>query len=426
MTLIPTAIPQPTPRRATAGVLTGPTRPTAAVLTGPTRPAGGTLTGTPVRFQVDHFVHQLAALQPTVAPASPALPAPTGLASLFVRQPKAKEREEALAGGHRIETAFAAAAKRTDDREAQAQAMLQSPAAMMAEARALAALSPADRAAYDRLAAATPSPCARLALRELLLAGKLTGSAPSAGGASLLTELDRLASAELAPGIDKQALLADVLIEVAAPQTINQGRRGTCAATAAQLMLAQDRPAELVRLLAGLASPAGQVTLADGQTLLREPGTERDDKSGRSGSSRLLQAAFMEFANGESVDYHNGYGRNGRDGHSNGRHGLTVRESDRLAEGLSGGTAEHVSAQELDARPALAERVLDVVRGGQPVAVGLAWGKPDAQGKRSGHKVVVTAVIDGRVYFTHGHGKVESMTIAEFEQRVKDANFPPR
>ncbi len=123
------------------------------------------------------------------------------------------------------------------------------------EETALERLTPAQQAEFKKLAKALGnSPRAREALTKLLLSGKLTDK-DLAGGKTLLHNLVKLLDDPKAFCIDARTLLAQTMIEIADPATINQQDRGTCAATSVQIHLALTHPSEYVRLVAGLSSP---------------------------------------------------------------------------------------------------------------------------------------------------------------------------
>lgn len=136
----------------------------------------------------------------------------------------------------------------------------------------------------------------QVALHDMLTSGKLS--------AGLLQELNGLATDRLDGGVDQTALLSEALVELKDPVTISQQSRGTCAATSVQILTALDAPEQYVRMLRGLASPQGTAKLPSGDVLKREPDWNVNNDGGRSLPSRLLQPAFMEFANGD-LDYNN-------------------------------------------------------------------------------------------------------------------------
>lgn len=189
--------------------------------------------------------------------------------------------------------------------DAQAKRELADPRLRAATQAALAKLSPADRKTYDQLFAKLQGqPRAQAGLQALARADKL-GAKDLAGGQNLLTHLGAIATQPLAPSVQQAgqtALLAQVVLELAEPGAIAQKGVNSCGATVVQHMIARDHPGEYARLVAGLASPAGAVTMQDGQTLRRDPAWNADsDVSKRFGgvrsiSSRLLQPAFLHHA----------------------------------------------------------------------------------------------------------------------------------
>jgi hypothetical protein len=189
--------------------------------------------------------------------------------------------------------------------DAAARRALTAPTLQAATRQALGKLSAAERKQYDALTATLKDqPRALAALQGLARSGKL-GSVDLAGGQSLLTHLHALGTQVLDPRVQKAgqgALLAQTLLELAEPGAIAQKGVNTCGATVVQHMVARDHPAEYVRLIAGLASPAGAVKMQDGAVLRRDAAWDAEvDVSKRFGGvrsipSRLLQPAFMHHA----------------------------------------------------------------------------------------------------------------------------------
>lgn len=174
------------------------------------------------------------------------------------------------------------------------------------EEEALAALSSEEQAAFKELRALVQDdPMALLSLQKLLAEKSLTQGEKSHGSKRLLDELTALSKATLAEGLDRKNLLTDTIQEIAMPSAINQTSRGTCTVTTLQILMAKEHPAEYTRLIAGLASTSGEVKLANGDLIKREPGTEKPDDTTRSDSSRLWQPALMEYGNGKDIDYDN-------------------------------------------------------------------------------------------------------------------------
>ena len=173
------------------------------------------------------------------------------------------------------------------------------------EKEALKKLTPQDREAYKAVASQVEAdPATHMTLRNLLLDGRLPGDKDLAAGKSLLANLSELAKQPLAEGIDRKALLADVIANVDDPITISQRQQNTCGPTTGQLMLARQQPSEYVRLAAGLASPEGSVQLQNGDTIKREADWNDRPEDGRTLGNRLFQSSLMEYANGK-FDYSN-------------------------------------------------------------------------------------------------------------------------
>ncbi len=283
------------------------------------------------------------------------------------------------------------------------------------EAEALLRLSPADRAAYQEVMQALETdPMAQLSLQRLLLTGALPGGEDEAGEGTLLDHLGALASgdAPLAEGLDREALLAHLVTELATPAAINQGPRNTCGPTVVLMELAMTNPAEYARLTLGLASPEGVVSTQSGLELRREPGTERSDGTGRSLTQRLLAPALMEATKDEAYDNATDAGW-----------GATAAQLDTLREAVLGSPRVAHQAGALASDPALRKREVDMIAGAVkegdvPVAV-LITLEP-AEGL---HWVLITGreVRDGTEYFRvmNPWGQEELISRAELERRIR-------
>lgn len=284
------------------------------------------------------------------------------------------------------------------------------------ETAALNGLQPDHKAAYQRtFAAIAASPEAQASLRQMLLGGKLTRTARGGDQASLMTQLDRIATQDLAPGLDRGAMLDQTIREILDPSGIDQRAKNTCAATTAQILLARTDPAEYARLVAGLASASGKVTTISGETLTRKADWNADD-GGRSVPSKLLQPTFMELGNRMFKTYDNTGDRN-----SDGSLGLDVDESNHLFHSITGKDYEAIG---LDKEPAGSPRIEEAygklktaVAAGKPVPAAVFWGQ-------TGHKILVTRVEGGRVHFVNPEGTEDSLTESEFKLQLKNLNLP--
>lgn len=308
---------------------------------------------------------------------------------------------------------------------AEARAQLKANAAL--EAERLARLTPADQARYQAVAAGIAKvPPARLALQALLFEGKLPGSL-NARQETTLGALARVAEQPLAAGLTRDALLPALVQEVATPSAINQQDRGTCTVTSLSIVLAAREPAEYVRLVGELASPSGQATLANGETIQREPGTEKADGTKRSVSARLWQAALMEFGN-EDYDYDNVTDVSTAPGKRPKTGGLDIIQVDKAIEGVFGTKTDYESVyfSKPEKRDALISRLGATLASGQAVLVGMAWGEKGPGNTFHGfHEVNLIAVEPDRVRFLNPWGSEDSMAMDEFKERLESANFIP-
>lgn len=286
---------------------------------------------------------------------------------------------------------------------------------------------------------------AQLALQVMLIEGKLTGGARSTSGGTLLDSLHDVATKPTLEGLDAKKLVSDLVQEVALPASIAQESYGTCTVTSVQIKLARENPAEYARLVGALASPEGKANLANGDTVVRDPGSEEaqydkakrmmpdgkivevDVLDERTDSSRLFQAALMEYGLGDDVDYD----PIKDEASDNTKMGASLVH--RAMQGLSGSKVETLLADRYNGYAddgakvmtpeAIVSRLADETRKGNSVPIGLAWGEADASGKFHGfHSVDVSKVDGDRVYFNNPWGKEESMTRAEFTQRVHFAD----
>ena len=211
----------------------------------------------------------------------------------------------------------------------------------------------------------------------------------------------------------KASLFRSVMQDIAFPDKINQHARGTCAATTIQILLAIKNPAKYVRVVSGLASPQGKF----GAQIVREPNTTKDDKSGRSLSGRLVQPAFMEYANA-GLDYDNV-----KDKHSDDHGGLYQHESLRLARFFFPESNYKTTATFAGTPPATKAQVYAAVKkhidAGTPISVGLRW-------HDGGHRVLISRIDEAnkKVYIVNPWGEKQIMSLDEFKDRLFSATLP--
>lgn len=283
----------------------------------------------------------------------------------------------------------------------------------------VASLTPEQRAQYAAVAAKL-SPEDRDALRGLLERGKLNGGRDLQMRGDLLANLARLATQPMGAGIDRRRVLSDAVRAVSDASSITQGAAETCGAATAQILLARQNPAEYVRILAGLSSTEGQVTLVNGNTISRPANWDKADIPGA--ANQLMQTAFMDYAAG-------GYDV-ATDTRADGQKGLYASEQAYLQEGLLGKASETVHGNGDD----VMERIAAEANAGKAVSVLIeapsdgprAGNAADGQRVTSGrgHYVQVTAVKDGKVtYVDPRDGKAHTVDAGEFQTLVRATNF---
>ncbi|HEY9843810.1 MAG TPA: hypothetical protein V6D23_25280 [Candidatus Obscuribacterales bacterium] len=258
-------------------------------------------------------------------------------------------------------------------------------------------------------------------LGEMIRAGRL-----EQGTLQALTEM---AKAPLAPELEsqRQALVQSTLQNIAFPERICQHSRGTCAATVPEKLLAQDNPEKYIRIATALASPRGQVPESlvseKGPIMEREPGTEIDDKSGRSVASRLMQPAFMEYANGELTTYDNatdqhtnekGEKSDGLDGNqvASLMNGLFPEKGSYICAGVNKNATDVQADRERVWR--LAESELSL---GRPVQIGYKTGND------TGHAVLLTKVDPAKnlAYVMNPWGELHTMPLNQLRDTLNSA-----
>lgn len=131
----------------------------------------------------------------------------------------------------------------------------------------------------------------------------------------------------------------------------------------------------------------------------------------RSTSTRLMSAAFMDYADG------NKQYNDVTDRHTGNQYGLFTNEQDHLFQGL--GMANANVAVNDGNRAAMMDDLAAKTAGGQSVPCLMKWGDKDAAGTTHGnHEILVTKVEGDKVFYNNPWGTQESMSKAEFQSRV--------
>ena len=293
---------------------------------------------------------------------------------------------------------------------------------LAAEQAALAKLPAAARTQYQAVQTQILNrPMARRELQKMLLDRRLPGEKDLLDQESVLAQLQRLTIQPLAKDIDREQLVSDAIGEIENPVRIDQHDKGTCGATTAQILLARQHPAEYLRLIGGLASPEGRVTMFGGKHLSRVADWNASNDGGRSIPSRLLQPAFMNQAEIFSrLSYDNTSDEN-RLGEIALGGGLFDAGLAKLCAQLEGTPFRTLTflAWNRDTRWNQVKDTVD--RGRGPIPVSLEWVDQEGPG---GHYVQIDKIASGRVYYTNPWGMQESMTEAEFKSHLMGALIP--
>jgi len=345
-------------------------------------------------------------------------------------------------------------------------APLSDPARQAQVAAAIAALPPADQAAWQTVEARLRQGQGEVgqvqleglaALQNSLLPvqpaapapyvpPRLPG-APDSQGRSVLQNLAIMATQPVATGVDPGRLLAEVAQHLDDPARIRQGQFNSCGAGSSQQLFAQSQPAEYVRVIGALAGPQlPPVAITQGGVeLTRHPQWQVGllQPGGRDTASSLFQPAFMQAANlaGALGNYENVSGEGSSpfersDGLTlpNGYvlPGVFPHQQSQILESLTGvaytgqlgngasafnlamTAAGLNSSLRIDPwRQATAER---------PVTVALNY--ISEAGGMSPHWLTAVGMEDANVVFLNPHGQRETIPEAEVRAHMIGASFP--
>lgn len=289
------------------------------------------------------------------------------------------------------------------------------------EKSAISKMSAADQQAVVQIRGLiAEDPRAQLAFQDLIDKDHLDGGT-AADGTTLLQNLQQLASEPLAPGLDRSQLLAGFIEQVANPMDTFQGDRDTCVPAVASMYMAQRYPAELARVLVGLASPQGTVQLANGDTLTRSSDWNASD-GGRSQSEKLLEPAFIGYAvSSEDLTYDNSTDTLFQNGTNTGQSGLTANEANTLLDGLTDSSFKEVdfyNGRDPKTVASTISQIQKLANSGDPVPVGVDWIGS------TGHKIMVENISNNVVTYLNPYGMREQMSLSDFSNRLENANLP--
>ncbi len=240
-------------------------------------------------------------------------------------------------------------------------------------------------------------------LSKLQADGKLTPE--------VMAGFTQLATQPLAPGIDRADLIATALRQLADPSSVNQGDKFTCAPAVVQTMVAKDNPAEYLRLVAGLASPEGTVTLQNGATLTRDANWLSDPT--RSVIDNLMQPALMQLASG-SYDS----ATDSRKTATGTGQGLYAAEQDKLIAAVTGRKSTSVSGS----GPEVIGQLGKATAAGQNVPAIITY--QGANGELKGHAVLVESVKNGKVTYLDPKAGRKTVSLEEFQAKLQSVSLP--
>lgn len=260
-------------------------------------------------------------------------------------------------------------------------------------------------------------PRAQLALQQLVLQDQLPGAAESTDGDTLLGELNQLATQPLADGIDRGEYVGDVIQEIQDPVMIYQGAANLCGPTAASQVLATENPAEYARLAGGLATPEGTITMANGDTLVRDEGVigEATSDRNRSLSTALMGASLLEYGNGR-LNYDPA-----TDKTAGVVDGTFQWQENKILEAITGRDYQVQHALTSGQQATLMEDIKAKTDLGEMVPTSIRY-SDNGMGL---HYVSVVDVTDTTVTIVNPHGKKQEIPIDEFQQNLLVSHLPP-
>jgi hypothetical protein len=266
----------------------------------------------------------------------------------------------------------------------------------------------------------------------------------------VLNELERIADPnfKLADGIDREELVRQAVKDIAHPEKISQGNKGTCGATSAQIELAVRDPERYLEALGDLSGGSGP-TAAQMQLAIRNPirflqtlgslsgqggnaadiapGLQRDsdapipsDGSGRTITTRIMSSSFMEYANG-SWNYVDAKDASIQGDKS--RYGLQSDEETKLLGAVLGEKSHTVKEEWKDDIPFFGDykgramdEIQDGVNNGRGVTVLLRWGD-------GGHYLDVQKVDDHYAYCVNPWGQLDRIPVDQFKDHLWTASI---
>ncbi|GEM_PF-3616476 len=240
-------------------------------------------------------------------------------------------------------------------------------------------------------------------LEGLQASGKITPE--------ILAGLEQLATQPLAAGIDRGDLIATALRQLSDPSTVNQGDKFTCAPAVVQMMVAEENPSEYLRLISGLASPEGKVTLQNGATIARDANWQSDPT--RSVIDNLMQPALMQYATGSYDSL-----TDARSTATGSGQGLYASEQDKLIAAVTGRDNTSI----LGSGPEVIGQLEKATAAGEPVPAIIKY--KDENGQIKGHAVLVEIVKNGQVTYLDPKAGRKTVSLEEFQAKLQSVSLP--
>ena len=199
------------------------------------------------------------------------------------------------------------------------------------------------------------------------------------------------------------------------------------------VVMVRKAPAEYMRLVQELASPAAKATTVNGTQITRNSDWANTNDGGRTPSMRMLAPAMMDVGNfflryDNNLDAHVLENRSTWQKIKDGFHNLVGNF--KIAGGLEGfGTNKVLEALTGDNyttiygitrlnRPFAWHRIEAQIAKGHSVPVGMAW-------EGGGHELLLDKIEGGFCYFNNPWGETDRMSVAEFKRNLTNANIPP-
>jgi hypothetical protein len=276
--------------------------------------------------------------------------------------------------------------------------------------RTLGTYTPTERTpAAVALGQLADRPLGAAALMRLAISGRLNAPASGSGAPSLLASIAFITRQPLVKGLDRAQLLEQLLGELDVPGRVTQGLKYTCESASAQILLAERDPSEYARLVAGLASQAGTVTLANGASIGRVPDWASHTDGWRSLPGRLLQPAFATYGNAPLLY------SNTKDVNSAGVSGLTDAQMAKLLGALFATPFVYFSPEN-SSKPRRMEVYRAAISAGWHVPAGVEWS--------TGHVILAEPEKRARVVIDNPYGVIHSLTPDAFMSVLHSVYVP--